>query len=145
MNFENELNQEVLEAPKKLVKYNLFKSPYYAAIGIITAFKREPNLHFQVVIGILSALVAIVNGRWITGMANLILMSVVISLEMINSTIETMCDLIHPHYSPKVKIIKDMAAGSVLIVAISWLIVLVYEVLVIFVFKLPPTNTLTLG
>jgi diacylglycerol kinase len=131
--------------PEKVVKYNLFKSPYYAAIGIITAFKREPNLSIQIFVGMSFAIVAIFNGRWITAMSNLILMSVVISLEMINSTIETICDLVHPHYHPKVKIIKDMAAGSVLIVALSWLIVMIYEILVIFVFKIPPTNTLTLG
>ncbi|MEM1312752.1 MAG: diacylglycerol kinase [Patescibacteria group bacterium] len=145
MNINKDLRQESLVVPKKVVKYNLFKSPYYAAIGIITAFKREPNLHLQVVIGILFALIAIVNQRWITGMANIILMSVVISLEMLNSAIETICDLVQPQYNAKVKIIKDMAAGSVLIVALSWLVVLVYQILVIFVFKIPPSGTLTLG
>ena len=128
-------NEQKVFVPEKVIKYDILKSPYYATIGIITAFKREPNLSIQVFVGFSFAFIALLNGRWITAMSNLILMSVVISLEMLNSTIETLCDLVHPSYHPKVKIIKDMAAGSVLIVALSWLIVMIYEILVIFVLQ----------
>jgi len=124
--------------PAKTVKYNAFKSVRYAITGIYTAFSREPNLTFQVLVGLSFSLLGIATGRWITAMANLILMGIVISLEMINTVVETLCDLVHPDYHPKVKIIKDMAAGAVLIVALVWLVVIIYQILIIFVFKNVP-------
>ena len=72
----------------------------------------------------------IVQERYVVAMANLIMMSLVISLEMINTAVETVCDLIDINYNPKIKIIKDMTAGSVLIVALSWLSILSYQILV---------------
>lgn len=41
----------------------------------------------------------------------------VLSFEMINSSIEKLCNLVHPTYHPAVKTIKDMSAGAVLFVA----------------------------
>ena len=38
----------------------------------------------------------------------------VVSLEMVNSTIEKICDHVNPHIHPSIKIIKDIAAGAVL-------------------------------
>ena len=38
----------------------------------------------------------------------------VLSLEMINSAIEKLCNLVHPKYHPAVKVIKDISAGAVL-------------------------------
>lgn len=42
----------------------------------------------------------------------------VLSLEMINSSIEKICNLVHPTYHPAIKTIKDMAAAAVLFVSI---------------------------
>jgi diacylglycerol kinase len=43
----------------------------------------------------------------------------VLSFEMINSSIEKLCNLVHPKFHPAVKTIKDISAGAVLLVAIS--------------------------
>ncbi len=121
--------------PEKVMKYNILKSPYYALVGIYTAFKREPNLSLQLFVGISFTIFGIFHQRWVTAVANLILMSIVISLEMLNSAIETLCDLVQPDYHPKVKIIKDIAAGAVLMVALSWLVVILYQISIVFIFK----------
>ena len=47
----------------------------------------------------------------------------VISLEMINSAIERYCDLVTTDFHPGIKIIKDVAAGAVLIASITSLII----------------------
>lgn len=47
----------------------------------------------------------------------------VICLEIINTVVERACDVIHPEKSNKIKIIKDMAAASVLVSAIASFIV----------------------
>jgi diacylglycerol kinase (ATP) len=53
---------------------------------------------------------------------------VVLSAEIFNTAIEKICDFIHPEFDEKIGIIKDIAAGAVLILAISSLFigVLVY-------------------
>lgn len=48
----------------------------------------------------------------------LICISMVLGLEMVNSTIEKIANFISPDYHPGIKIIKDLAAGAVLLVSI---------------------------
>lgn len=43
----------------------------------------------------------------------------VMGFEMLNTSIEKVCNLVHPQHHPFVKIIKDVAAGAVLVVAIA--------------------------
>ena len=119
-----------MSLPNKYTKYHPIKSIRYALNGLLIAFTREKNLFFQLCVGISFCVMGIVQERYIVAMANLIMMSLVISLEMINTAIETVCDLIDINYNPKIKIIKDMTAGSVLIVALSWLSILSYQILV---------------
>jgi diacylglycerol kinase len=119
-----------MSLPNKYTKYNPIKSLGYAFDGLFLAFSREKNLFFQLCLGISLCAIGIVQERYIVAMANLIMMSLVISLEMVNTTIETLCDLVDLNYNPKIKIVKDMAAGSVLIVALSWLSIIGYQVLV---------------
>jgi diacylglycerol kinase len=82
------------QLPKKVVQYDSLKSVFYAIQGISFVVRREPNLTIQFCVGVVMAALAGYNGRWITAMGNLILMSIVMSLEIVNSVIETLCDLI---------------------------------------------------
>lgn len=47
-------------------------------------------------------------------------------MEIVNSAMETLCDIVHPQYSPKVKVVKDAFAAVPIFVfsayVISWLI-----------------------
>ena len=47
-----------------------------------------------------------------------LLFGLVIGMEIINTAIERLVDLVSPHHNPKAGIIKDMAAGAVLFSAI---------------------------
>ena len=49
--------------------------------------------------------------------------TVVLTLEMINTAIEKLCDVVQPDYHPQIKIIKDIAAGAVLIAALGSIII----------------------
>lgn len=74
------------------------------------------------------AVVAIFCGFYlnITRMEWLVLVltiSLVIAAEMLNTAIEKTLDLLHPQQSPKVKFIKDVAAGAVLILALASVVV----------------------
>ncbi|MEP4533732.1 MAG: diacylglycerol kinase family protein [Cyclobacteriaceae bacterium] len=47
----------------------------------------------------------------------------VLSLEALNTGVERLCDLIHPHFHPSIGMIKDVTAGAVLIASTSSVIV----------------------
>jgi diacylglycerol kinase len=46
----------------------------------------------------------------------------VITMEMLNTTVEKLCDVVHQDSHPGIKKVKDMAAGAVLISAIFSLV-----------------------
>jgi diacylglycerol kinase (ATP) len=49
--------------------------------------------------------------------------AMVLALELLNSALEGVIDLLHPGIHPEIKVVKDMLAGAVLIVSLSALIV----------------------
>ncbi len=48
-----------------------------------------------------------------------LLVASVLSFELINSQIERILDILHPDYKEKVRIIKDISAGAVLLMSIA--------------------------
>lgn len=100
---------------KKLI--NSFK---YAIEGIISSFKTERNMKIHV----LAMIVVIVFGLFfklnnIEWCFIIIAIVSVISAELFNTAIETVVDMISPEKNPKAKLVKDIAAGAVLVVAIG--------------------------
>ena len=91
-----------------------------ASQGIIQAIKTERNVKIHITIMILVIIAGIVlkitKQEWITC---IILFGLVIGGEMLNSAIETVVDIAMPEINPKAKFAKDVAAGAVLIFAIS--------------------------
>jgi diacylglycerol kinase len=91
----------------------------FAINGIKHFVKTEKNAKIQ----ILLALIALVLG-YIFNISNiewiLILVCIggVISLEIINTSIENMADFINNSIHPQIKIIKDLSAGAVLVFSI---------------------------
>ena len=53
----------------------------------------------------------------------------VLSLEILNTCVEKICDIIQPEFDERIKIIKDMAAGSVFLMAMASVVigVLIYS------------------
>ena len=98
---------------------NFLKGFIYAFNGLIAFFKHERNGKVQLAV----AIVVVICGwwfrlsktEWITILACI---AAVLSLEMINSAIEKLCNLVQPTYHPVIKTIKDISAGAVLWVSI---------------------------
>lgn len=105
-------------------KKNIINSFKYAFEGIFSGLKTERNLkiHFSIMILviILGIMLKISKVEW---MICIILFGLVISLELVNTAIENTVDLITEEKNPKAKISKDVAAGAVLVSAISSLII----------------------
>lgn len=101
-----------------------FKSFKYAMEGIIHCFKTERNFQLHV----LSAIVVITAGL-LTGLSKfewmivLILIGAVLTLELMNTALERVVDLVIEEQHPLAKQAKDLAAGAVLVFAIASAIV----------------------
>lgn len=100
-----------------------FKSFSYAFKGLVFSLKQR-NMKVIFTCGILTVLAALflkVNSNdWCI---LLICIGLVMSLEMMNSAIEGIVDLVSPQQNEKAGRIKDMAAGAVLIASIVSFIV----------------------
>lgn len=95
-----------------------------AFLGVTTAFKKERNFRIQFSIGVIVIILMIILGlNSIEKSILLLTVLVVLSLELINSQIEKILDLIQPNLHPKVKIIKDFSAGAVLISVVGSIII----------------------
>ena len=95
----------------------------FAIKGIKHCFLTQINFRIH----LLLALVAILVGIGFHISANewmfiIFSISLVLLTEMMNTSIEKLCDFIHTDRHPQVEIIKDIAAGAVLISALASLI-----------------------
>lgn len=96
-----------------------FKSLSYAMTGMITAVKVERNFQIHLVFAVVvigsSFYFSISKVEWI-----FILFAIggMLALELVNSAIERVVDLVTLEYHPLAKLAKDFAAGAVLLYAI---------------------------
>jgi len=87
--------------------------------GLWYFFLHERNGKIQLCAAILVIVLAICLGVSVTEwLALLLCIGAVLSLEMVNSAIEKLCDLVHKEYHPVIKIIKDVSAAAVLFASI---------------------------
>ena len=88
----------------------------YAFSGIISAFKTEQNLVLDLIFGVLTIIIGIFLKLSIIEFAIVILaIGLVISMELINTSIENVVDMAMPEIHPLAKVSKDIASGAVLI------------------------------
>jgi diacylglycerol kinase len=120
-----------MKLPRKFVKYNPFRSVKYAFFGIIEGFTRELNLVFQLAIGVMCFVGSLYFGLGEFAFVHLILMAITIAFEMMNTAFETLCDVVTLEFDERIKTVKDMAAGSVLICSLVWLCVIAVECVII--------------
>ena len=87
--------------------------------GYITFFRYDRNGQLQLAITAAMMLLGLIFKLAITEWCILLLcISLVIGLEMINTAIEKICDRVNPNEDPLIKIVKDVAAGAVLLVSL---------------------------
>ncbi|WP_153796828.1 diacylglycerol kinase family protein [Foetidibacter luteolus] len=86
--------------------------------GLWYFFLHERNGKVQLSAAVLATVLGYSLGVSVTEWLMLLLcMAVVLALEMVNSAIERICDLVQEDYHPVIKAVKDMAAGAVLFTA----------------------------
>jgi diacylglycerol kinase len=98
----------------------LAKSFSYAWKGIVFAVKHEKN--FQVEVAVAAFIIAAMLILPLSGLERaLIVFSValVLALELANTALEKVMDMLKPRVHPYVRVIKDMMAGAVLLTSLA--------------------------
>ena len=112
-------------------KNPLYKSFGYAFEGIFTGIKKERNMKIHcvaavlvVIAGMILAMLCVVAAGFVFRISVsewcicLILFGMILSLELVNTAMEAVVDLVTEERRPLAKLAKDTAAGAVLIAAI---------------------------
>ncbi len=110
---------------------NRLKSVGYALKGAVLLLKTEASIKIQFVIALLLTAAGfyfnISTTEWII---QLLSISLVMSIEGVNTAIEEIADFMHPGRHNKIGLIKDIAAGAVFIAS-------VFAVIIGFIIYLP--------
>ncbi|MCV9884894.1 diacylglycerol kinase family protein [Metabacillus halosaccharovorans] len=105
--------------PKNSEWVRFYKSFQYAWNGIVSTFKSERNFQIHVSISIIMFITGMVlRFSIIEWMIVLFLIGGMMALELINTAIEHVVDMITSEMHPLAKAAKDAAAGAVLVYAI---------------------------
>jgi len=96
----------------------------FALAGVATGWRREKSFRTQTGIALLALIALIVLHPapiWWAVMA--VIVALVLALELLNAALEGVVDHLHPDIHPAIKVIKDMAAGAVLVMSLAALLV----------------------
>lgn len=100
-------------------KHPLYRSFGYAFEGIFTCIRQERNMKIHcgtaVLVTAAGLALGLTAGEWCVCLT---LFAMILALELVNTAIEAVVDLVTEEYRPLAKRAKDTAAGAVLIAAI---------------------------
>src|SRR5699024_7885569 len=96
----------------------------YAIKGILKLLKSEPNFQIEVVVAIVVTIAGFVinltTTEWLFQIAAI---GIVWSCEALNTAIEKLADVAHPERDKRIEVVKDVAAGAVLLASIAAVII----------------------
>lgn len=99
---------------------DLIKSFYYSLLGLAYIVKSERNARIHMLMAILVLCLGLLLNVSDTELAAIFFAVVLVFLaEIVNTAFEKTLDLIDTEHNPQIKVIKDMAAGAVLVTAVS--------------------------
>ncbi|MGN0963695.1 MAG: diacylglycerol kinase family protein [Clostridia bacterium] len=95
---------------------NFRESFGYACQGLKHCIREERNFRIHMVMGVIAFVLGIVLGISRVELAVLLLLiGLVLIAEMVNTALENLVDLYTEDYHPLAKVVKDVAAGAVLL------------------------------
>lgn len=102
----------------------LINSIFHALRGLWFALRHEKNVQIHFVLALVVLLLALLLKLDIIEF--IILIAVIIFVfvtELLNTIVELVIDYINPHFNQRARIIKDLSAGTVLLVALGAILV----------------------
>lgn len=111
-------------------KYHIFKNTKYAIGGLLYAFKTESSFKLELLAGVfIIPLIFILNFEAYQQVALLITAILVLIVELVNSAVENVVDLVTKEIHPLAKSAKDIGSTavmfSIVLHLICWILFLV--------------------
>jgi diacylglycerol kinase len=114
------------EAKKRSRRWNVLRSGFTAFSGLMWVAPRTPSLRLGIVVVIVLAAGGVLLRMTGVEIALLVLVgTLLLAVETINTAIEMLCDYVQPQRDPKIGKIKDVAAGATAVTEIGAAIVVV--------------------
>lgn len=105
-------------------KINRIQSFQYAFAGIWHTLKTQRNAQIHVIIALVIFILGLALNITLTEWAIIALtIGFVISVEMLNTATESAMDYVNADFHPHIKVVKDVAAGAVLVSAITAVVI----------------------
>ena len=102
----------------------IHRSFWNAISGVLWMLKSERNFQIEVFALLINLFLIVILKVSSVDAAIIIAVSfTVLGLEILNTCVEKICDIIQPDFDQRIKIIKDMAAGSVFLMAMASVVV----------------------
>lgn len=101
------------------------KPPFHKSVGnairgVIWMLKSERNFQLEVLAFVINLFLIVLLKLDAFDAALIVLVCfAVLSLEILNTCVEKICDIIQPEFDERIKIIKDIAAASVVLMAVA--------------------------
>lgn len=108
--------------------YSPLKKIKIALRGLYYAVILDFSVAYKVVFSTSLLIVLFYYRQWIDFGLVLVSTGMVITSEIFNTAIESMCDFIESKENPKIGVIKDIAAGAVGVSIFIWFVVIIIEV-----------------
>ena len=98
----------------------MIKSFQYALQGLLSAIRSEANLRFHIA----AAVIVIAAGLWlqietVEWCIVVLCIAAVFGFELINTSIEQLCNHVTAEEHPSIKKIKDISAAAVLLISLA--------------------------
>ena len=98
-----------------------WRSAGFAWAGLAFAFRTQANFRIELVCAALAVLAALWLG--VPGAPVLLACALVLALELMNTAVEAVVDLVSPDVHPLAKVAKDASAAAVLLACLGALLV----------------------
>lgn len=110
-------------------KYHLFKNTRYAIEGFLYAFKTESSFRLELLLAVFIIAGIIIIDTTITNKLILLTTGIlVLIVELLNSAVENVVDLVTKEYAPLAKTAKDIGAAAVMFAivlhVVCWILIL---------------------
>lgn len=99
---------------------SFWRSFRFAGQGIAHVARTQRNFRIHLIVAAFAlALSGLVGLNWLEWAAIVTLIVVVLTVEMLNTVVEAIVDLVTQEFHPLAKVAKDVAAGAVFVAAIG--------------------------
>jgi len=108
--------------------YNPIRKMRVWLSGLRYAIFYDFSVAYKIVLSVIVLSVCFYFRQWIDFLLVMVVTGLMLIIEMLNTTIEALCDFVEDRENFKIKVIKDIAAAAAGISIAMWLVVFLTEI-----------------